>query len=134
MLKVIFTDSSSSKNSMFFYCFFSVNIILLFGNTGFLLYFIKIYSIIEEIVYEREILKMRIFVVCLLAWFIAQLIKVIINFTKYVIDKKIVLGYRKSWCTKSIYRFPYCIFNQRFCFCQKMKMMKVTLLLKSEQV
>lgn len=31
---------------------------------------------------------MRIFVVCLLAWFIAQLIKVIINFTKYVIDKK----------------------------------------------
>lgn len=31
---------------------------------------------------------MRIFIVCLIAWFIAQLIKVIINFTKYVIDKK----------------------------------------------
>jgi acid phosphatase family membrane protein YuiD len=73
---------------MFFYCFFSVNIILLFGNTGFLLYFIKIYSIIEEIVYEREILKMRIFVVCLLSWFVAQIIKVIINLSKYYIAKK----------------------------------------------
>ncbi len=31
---------------------------------------------------------MRIFLVCLTAWFIAQLIKVIINFTKYIIDKK----------------------------------------------
>lgn len=31
---------------------------------------------------------MRIFIVCLIAWFIAQLIKVIINFTKYIIDKK----------------------------------------------
>ncbi len=31
---------------------------------------------------------MRIFIVCLIAWFIAQLSKVIINFIKYVIDKK----------------------------------------------
>ncbi len=31
---------------------------------------------------------MRIFAVCLISWFIAQLIKVIINFTKYLIDKK----------------------------------------------
>ncbi len=31
---------------------------------------------------------MKIFIVCLIAWFIAQLIKVIINYTKYLIDKK----------------------------------------------
>lgn len=31
---------------------------------------------------------MKIFMVCLSAWFVAQVIKVIINFTKYVIDKK----------------------------------------------
>lgn len=31
---------------------------------------------------------MRIFIVCLIAWFIAQVIKVIINFCKYIIDKK----------------------------------------------
>ena len=31
---------------------------------------------------------MRIFLVCLTAWFIAQVIKVIINFTKYIVDKK----------------------------------------------
>lgn len=31
---------------------------------------------------------MRIFIVCLISWFIAQLLKVIINFTKYIIDKK----------------------------------------------
>ena len=31
---------------------------------------------------------MKIFVICLIAWFIAQLIKVIINLVKYVIAKK----------------------------------------------
>ncbi|MBE6771763.1 MAG: divergent PAP2 family protein [Ruminococcaceae bacterium] len=31
---------------------------------------------------------MRIFIVCLIAWFIAQVIKVIINTVKYIIDKK----------------------------------------------
>lgn len=31
---------------------------------------------------------MRIFIVCIISWFIAQLLKVIINSIKYVIDKK----------------------------------------------
>lgn len=31
---------------------------------------------------------MKIFVICLLAWFVAQIIKVIINLTKYYIGKK----------------------------------------------
>lgn len=31
---------------------------------------------------------MKIFIVCFMAWLIAQIIKVIINYTKYIIDKK----------------------------------------------
>ena len=38
---------------------------------------------------------MRIFVVCLLAWFIAQIIKVILNLAKYYISKKKGVEYKK---------------------------------------
>ncbi len=38
---------------------------------------------------------MRIFVVCLLSWFIAQIIKVILNLTKYYINKKKGIEYKK---------------------------------------
>lgn len=38
---------------------------------------------------------MRIFVVCLLSWFIAQIIKVILNLTKYYIGKKKGVEYKK---------------------------------------